>query len=144
MAHFKSAAVFLTFDNLSFFLNKSEEHEEERDTRCMVPELGDAVASDGSSHSSLHSSLSSSSAKGRSSRLPQIIHPSHLPCLLSTLCVFCAPLPQLQHARSRFVLSTKCFRNCVHNRNLDNLVMLFNFQILFFQSSTNPRRCWKP
>ena len=65
-----------------------EEHEDERDTRCMVSELKEAVASDFSSHSSLHSSLSSST-KGRSSRLPLIIHP---PISLFTphfLCVLC-------------------------------------------------------
>ena len=73
MALFRTSVVFFTFDSLPLFL---EEHEEGRETRFMVSKLTDAVSSDSCSHSSLHSSLSSSSAKGRSSRLPFIIHPS--------------------------------------------------------------------
>ena len=56
VARFKTAVAFFTFDSL---LLLGEEHEEERDTRCMVSASKEAVASDGCNHSSLHSSLPS-------------------------------------------------------------------------------------
>ena len=55
MARFKTAVSFFTLDNLH---RLGEEYEDEIDTLCMVTELKEAAATDGSNHSSLHSSLS--------------------------------------------------------------------------------------
>ena len=127
-----SRSWHFTFDNLP---HSEEEQEEERDTRCMVSELKEAEESDGSSHSSLRSSLSSSSAKGRSSRLP-LIFPS--PSSLPTFCVFCVGLLSQMPTCT---ISVCAPLQMVSNRHVDNLVVLFNFQILFFQCSIQPRRC---
>ena len=81
-------SLFFTFDNLS---RLEEEHEDERDTWCMVFELKESAASDGSSHSSLHSSLSSSSSstQGKCSGLRSISHPSISLFTHHLFCVFC-------------------------------------------------------
>ena len=49
MKRFKTAVVFLTLD--SPFLR--DEHEDEKDTLCIVPELKEAASSDVTNHSSL-------------------------------------------------------------------------------------------
>ena len=86
MARFKTAVVFLTFDCLPILW---EEHEDERETRCMVSESKDAASSDDCSHSSLLSSLSSSSSEGQGPKLPLFIHPSISLFTLHFLCVLC-------------------------------------------------------
>ena len=56
-AFFKTAVVFLTLD---FFLLLSGEHEDDRDTVCMVLASRGAAASDVSDHPLLHCCISSS------------------------------------------------------------------------------------
>ena len=60
MAFFKTAVVFLTLD---LFLLLSGEHEDDRDTLCMVLGSRGAATSDVSDHSLLHCSMSSSSSE---------------------------------------------------------------------------------
>ena len=113
---FKTAVCFYTFDNLSLL---GEEHEDDRDTRCMVCELKEAVASDGSSHSLLHSSLSSSS-KCKFSSLPiphLLVHvPAsfcHAPAIVVNMHDLGVCLPSSgsrDHVRNRHVHRCGTFR----------------------------------
>ena len=86
MARFGTAVVFVTLDSI---LPSLEEHEDGKETWCMVSESKEAVASDSCSHSSLFSSMSSSPAWCRSSRLPLINHPSISLSTLHFRCVLC-------------------------------------------------------
>ena len=70
---FQDCCCLFAFDNLPLL---REEHEDDKETRCMVSEFEETVSSDGCNLSSLLSSLSSLLAKSTNSRLPFFIHPS--------------------------------------------------------------------
>ena len=106
----KTAVVFL----ISTIFPSGEGQEEERDTRCMITELKEAAASNGSSHSSLHSSTSSST-QGKSSGLPPISHPPN----------------SLFTSQLLFVLSSTWSQESMRNRHVHCFVVLFDFYLLF-------------
>ena len=70
MARFRTVVVFSTQDSLFLFWN---DHEDERDTLCIVPELKEAASSDVDNLSSPFSS-SASPSEDECSRLPLINH----------------------------------------------------------------------
>ena len=88
MAFISTTVVFITLDSLFLLW---DEHEDESETVCIVPELTEVTSSDFGTHSFLLLSSSSSHQKMSfqefllSSILPS--HSSH-----ATLCVFCAGL----------------------------------------------------
>ena len=114
MVRFKTAVVFLIFESLLLFYEKNTRTKE----------------SDDCSHSSLLSSLSSSSTEGKGSKLTLFIHPS---ISLFTLHFSVRSVQDRSHRcqreRSRCVLSSKRPRYCTRNRHVDNLVVLFRFQV---------------
>ena len=111
-----------------------------RDTRCMDYDLKEAMASDGSNHSSQHSSLSSSSIVGKSSRFPLFIHRAislFTPHSLGVLCKTFA---------SRCVLPSKGSRDLARNRHISSFVVLFVFFLLnkvshCFDEDSRPAEC---
>ena len=68
-----SLVVFLTLDSLFLLW---DEHQDDRDTLCIVPELKEATASGNTNHSSQLSSSSSSPSEEECAKFSLTLHPS--------------------------------------------------------------------